>query len=306
MIHDEIIDWLLKGDISIKYQTYLDLLNENKTNLQNRISKEGWGLKFLFLQNKNGHWGKAFYNPKWTSTHYTLLDLRNLNISPKVPQIVNTVQNVLNLDFNKKSDAGSNTVKADICLNGMVLNYASYFNADANDLIPIVDYLINNQMSDGGFNCMSTRKGAVHSSLHTTLSALEGFFEFRKNGHKYRNKDIRIIEKQSIEFILQHRLFKSDKTGKVINEGFTRLPYPSRWRYDILRCLDYFQYAGVKYDKRMDDAIELILSKRKKNGLWNVQSKYPGFVHFEMEKAGKPSRWNTLRALRVLKYFGVS
>jgi hypothetical protein len=197
-------------------------------------------------------------------------------------------------------------VKKDICINGMVLNYASYFKVDENLLTPLLDYLLENQMSDGGFNCQSTRKGANHSSLHTTLSVLEGLHEFRKNGYKYRFSEIIDIESQCIEFILQHRLYKSDKTGKVIHPNFTRMPYPSRWKYDTLRCLDFFQYANISYDERMNDAIEFLLSKRNPNGYWKLQAKHPGKIHFEMEKSGQFSRWNTLRALRVLKHFSIS
>jgi hypothetical protein len=196
-------------------------------------------------------------------------------------------------------------VNKDICINGMVLNYASYFKVDEILLKPLLDYLLNNQMPDGGFNCQSPRKGANHSSLHTTLSVLEGLHEFRKNGYKYRFSEIIEIESNCIEFMLQHRLYKSDKPGKVINPNFTRMPYPPRWKYDILRCLDFFQYAKIPYDKRMSDAIKLLLSKRSPNGYWKLHAKHPGTIHFEMEKAGQPSRWNTLRALRVLKHYNL-
>ena len=185
----------------------------------------------------------------------------------------------------------------------MVLNYSSYFGIEKKYLFSVVDYLIETQMEDGGYNCLSTRKGAVHSSLHTTLSVLEGIYEFCKTGYNYRLDDIKRIEKECVEFILVHRLYKSDKTGKIIKDAFTRFPYPSRWKYDILRCLDYFAYSKVKYDERMQDAIDLLISKRKNDGKWVLAAKYPGEVHFSMEKAGRPSRWNTLRALRVLKHY---
>ena len=304
MIDDKIINWLLEGDPSIKFQVYRDLLGEYKPNLQAKISSEGWGAKLLSLQNPNGHWGKAFYQPKWTSTHYTLLDLINLNISPNVKSIKNVLNSVLQKEMNhgytKKHEMSVNN---DICINGMVLNYASYFKSDLNLLKPLVDYLIENQMLDGGFNCQSTRIGSVHSSLHTTLSVLEGINEYKKNGFRYKLKELKKIEKDCIEFILIHKLYKSDKTGKVISNNFTRIPYPPRWKYDILRSLDYFQYANVKYDSRMQDAVDLLMSKRKPTGLWSLQAKHPGNIHFEMEKAGQPSRWNTLRALRVLKQY---
>jgi hypothetical protein len=160
-------------------------------------------------------------------------------------------------------------------------------------------------MKDGGFNCHSNRKGAVHSSLHTTLSVAEGILEYSKSGYKYRTSELQKAEQGSREFILQHRFYKSDRTGKIIDKKMLMLSYPSRWRYDILRALDYFQFAGVDYDNRMDNAIEVLLIKRRKYGNWPLQTKHPGQTHFDMEKSGEPSRWNTLRALRVLKHYGI-
>ena len=209
------------------------------------------------------------------------------------------------MSHEKKISKRIRIVNSDICINGMVLNYASYFKAKEEQLKSLVDYLLDNQMPDGGYNCLSTRKGAVHSSLHTTLSVLEGLYEFRKQGYRYRFNEIKIVEKQCAEFILLHKLYKSDRTGKTIRNEFTRLPYPSRWRYDILRCLDFFAYANYNYDKRMKDALDLLISRRKKDGKWKLTAKYPGDIHFEMEKAGKPSRWNTLRSLRVLDHFKI-
>ena len=301
MIENHLINWLLEGDVN------RDLLGKDCKTLQNKISKEGWGNRFLSKQNKNGHWGRGFYTPKWTSTHYTLLDLKNLNISPDVKRVRNPVQMILNdeMSHEKKISKRIRIVNSDICINGMVLNYASYFKAKEEQLKSLVDYLLDNQMPDGGYNCLSTRKGAVHSSLHTTLSVLEGLYEFRKQGYRYRFNEIKIVEKQCAEFILLHKLYKSDRTGKTIRNEFTRLPYPSRWRYDILRCLDFFAYANYNYDKRMKDALDLLISRRKKDGKWKLTAKYPGDIHFEMEKAGKPSRWNTLRSLRVLDHFKI-
>ena len=304
---EEIIEWLLNGDVSIQYQVHRDLQGKENRILQNRIAKEGWGRKILSFQNSSGHWGRGFYFPKWTSSHYTLLDLKNLGISPNSFPIKKTLKLIFHQEMkaDQKYAVPSRSVSTDICINGMVLNYASYFKFPEKYLASIVDYLMENQMDDGGYNCMSPRSGAVHSSLHTTLSVLEGLLEFRKNDYAYRIKDIQSIEKDCLEFILQHKLFKSDKSGEIINKDFLKLSFPGRWRYDILRCLDYFQNARIKYDSRIYDAIEVILKKRRKDGLWNLQAKWPGEFHFEMEEPGKPSRWNTLRALRVLNYFNI-
>ena len=307
MINESIISWLLKGDVSIQYQTYRDLLDEDKPLLRKKIELEGWGAKLLSHRKPDGNWGIRYYQPKWTSTHYTLLDLKNLNISPNQKEINDTI----NLVFeNEKGPDGGicpiGTIQhSDVCVNGMVLNFASYFKVKETLLKSIVDFLLAEKMQDGGFNCKSNRGGAIHSSLHSTLSVLEGILEYKKNGYKYRLKELNEAKIESEEFILMHKLFKSDKTGEIINPAFLKLCYPPRWYYDILKAMDYFQSAKRKYDHRMDDAIEILLQKRTEDGKWKLSSKHPGQTYFDMEQAGKPSRWNTLRALRVLRHFKI-
>ena len=301
----EIINWLLEGDVVIQFQTQRDLLDTPRPDLQERIAKEGWGARFLAERKPEGFWGSGFYQPKWTSSHYTLLDLRNLEISPDTAPIRESIN--LILKNHKEVDGGINpagTIKvSDVCINGMFLNYAAYFKAEQNKLESIIDYLIHNQMPDGGFNCQANRKGAVHSSLHTTLSVLEGLLEYTRNGYAYRLEELQPITGKSAEFILKHRLFRSDHTGEIIQQRFLRLPYPPRWYYDNLRALDYFRDAKTKYDERMQDALDMLLKKQRKDGTWPLNAPYPGVTHFEMEISGKPSLWNTLRVLRVLKYF---
>ncbi len=305
MDETELIEWLLDGDVSIQFQVYRDLLSEERSDLQDKIANEGWGSQFLARRKPDGHWGRKFYQPKWTSSHYTLLDLRNLCISPDHSLIKESIDNIL--QHEKGKDGGINpigTVKAsDVCINGMFLNYASYFKTNEEGLHSVVDFLLSQHMADGGFNCQSNRSGAVHSSLHSTLSVVEGITEYEKNGYRYRLKDLSKARNLSVEFILLHQLFISDRTGKIIDPKFLRIPYPSRWRYDVLRALDYFQYASTPWDGRMKPALEVILKKRNKDGTWNLQAKHPGELHFEMEKPGKSSRWNTLRALRVFKTY---
>ncbi|MDP1725335.1 MAG: hypothetical protein Q8M15_01025 [Bacteroidota bacterium] len=307
MTHKEIITWLLEGDVSIQYQVYRDLLDTDKPRLQKKIETTGWGFQFLKCRHENGHWGKSFYQPKWISTHYTLLDLKNLNIS----QNNKTIRETLRIIFEKEKgpDGGilpiGSVQKSDVCVNGMVLNYSAYFKVAEEQLQSVVDFLLKEKMKDGGFNCNSNGRGAIHSSLHTTLSVLEGILEYERNGYKYRLDELKRARNTSHEFILLHKLFRSDKTGEIINSNFLKFYYPGRWYYDVLKAMDYFQLAHVLYDKRMDDAIDLILGKRNKQDLWKLPSKHPGKIHFEMEQAGQASRWNTLRALRVLKHFSI-
>jgi hypothetical protein len=304
--NNQIIPWLLEGDVSIQYQVYRDLLGIQRTDIQKLIEKEGWGKSFLAKRKSNFHWGKDFYHPKWISTHYTLLDLRYLNVKQNNATIKETLHKVL--DSMKAEDGGiklglSTTAHSDVCVNGMFLNYAAYFKSEDKKLFSIVDSILHEIMPDGGFNCRTTRSGAKHSSLHTTISVLEGLYEFQKSGSDYRIEEIKRARELSEEFILQHQLYISDRTGEIIQKAFIKIPYPCRWRYDILRALDYFQYSGKGWDKRMENATEILKSKRNKDGLWKVNAPYPGQVHFTMEAAGKPSRWNTLRALRIFKHF---
>ncbi|MCL4396703.1 MAG: hypothetical protein M1482_18185 [Chloroflexi bacterium] len=156
---------------------------------------------------------------------------------------------------------------------------------------------------DGGWNCEYWR-GAVHGSLDSTLGALEGLLEFRNAGNRYRIQEIRAAEKKAIEFLLRHQLFRSHRTGAIIDPKMLRFAFPCWWHYDILRALDYLQSARALFDPRIAEALAFVRKKRRPDGKWLLPSRYKGAVHFEMEQAGAPSRWNTLRAMRVLKYFG--
>jgi hypothetical protein len=308
MEESQIMEWLLSGDVSIKYQVHRDLFGRENKQLRKRISTEGWGAGFLSFRKADGYWWRGFYQPKWTSTHYTILDLKNLGISPNSRDIRQTISSIIK--SHKGSDGGiypiGTTKKSDICVNGMFLNYASHFGVNEDDLKSIVDFLISEQMTDGGFNCYSNRRGAIHSSMHSTLSILEGILEYSKSGYKYRLDSLLKAEVESREFLLRHKLFRSERTGTIIDKKMLMLSYPSRWRYDILRALDYFRLAGAEYDTRMEEAVHVLLEKRRTDGTWPLQAKHPGQTDFDMEKTGEPSRWNTLRALRVLNHFGAS
>lgn len=303
----DLLDWLLEGDVSVQYQVHRDLLDVQRPDLQARISSEGWGAKFLSRRQPGGHWGRAYYAPKWISTHYTVLDLKNLAIVPDTPQIRETLTQVL--QEQKAPDGGIKLSRpnnpTDVCVNGMFLNLASYFGVPEAELESIVDMVLGEHMPDGGFNCDSNRaRGAVHSSMHSTISVLEGIHEYAKHGYSYRLPELEVAAAAGREFLLAHRLFRSDRSGEVIDQRMLLLCYPTRWYYDILRALDYFQAVGLEYDQRMRDGLEVLLQKRRKDGRWPVQGKKPGQVHFDMERNGGPSRWNTLRALRVLRRYG--
>ena len=302
---ENIIDWLLNGDVAIQFQTKRDLMNCDPKEinvLQARISKEGWGKDLLERRNNTtGLWGNGIYTPKWISTHYTLLELKNLGLLPTESAYIESSQILLDKMWKDKGKVTKDRYQ-DLCVCAMIINIAAYANIKSKKLFEIVDYLIDHQYEDGGWNC-NWQRGDMHSSLHTTLSVLEGIDEYEKNDYKYRIKELVSSRIRAHSFILKHNIFQSHRTGEPVSKHMLMLSYPGRWKYDILRCLDYFQAVNETYDNRMDDAIAILLKKKRKNNKWPLQQKHPGLTHFDMEQTGTDSRWNTLRALRVLKKY---
>jgi hypothetical protein len=232
--------------------------------------------------------------------------LKHLCLPNNHPDAKATIDKILKEE--KSTDGGvnpaSSIAESDICVNGMFLNYACWFQADENELKSIIDFILAGQMKDGGFNCRFNRSGAVHSSLHSTICVAEGITEYSKQGYTYRLKELQKAEKECVEFMFEHRLFKSHRSGEVIDKKMTMLSYPSRWRFDILRAMEYFKSAGIPYDPRMKDALDLLIKKQRNDGTWPLQAKHTGLTRFDYEKPGHASRWNTLRAMRVMKQYG--
>jgi len=308
MDNAEIIDWLLAGDVCVQFQTRRDLLGDAQPKLQLHISEEGWGKAIMDAHNGGIGWGQSYYQPKWASTHYTLLDLCNIEIHPDQDIIRCDITHALH-SVKSKTDGGilpiGDVGKSDVCVNGMFLNFACYFGANGDELKSVVDFILDQRMVDGGYNCRSNRAKCQHSSLHSTCSVLEGFRRYLHSGYTYRADEIESSMRAAEEFMLVHQLFISDRTGEIIDKRFLNLSYPYRWYYSVLRALDYFQAANRPWDARLQPGLDVIRKKRKKDGRWNVQAKHPGQTHINMERAGKPSRWITLFALRVFKHFGV-
>ncbi len=303
---DSTIKWLLQGDPSIRWQTLRDLVDANERivlNEQKLVAEKGWGAMLLKLQEPSGMWGGGIYSPKWTSTTYTMLLLRDLGLPPKHPQALRVCTLLLDKGFYEDGgiNFGSYHKHSETCITGMVLSIVSYFQIRDDRVHGLVHHLLEQQMKDGGWNCQSYR-GATHSSFHTTILVLEGLQEYEKT-HLENLKKVRRAQQKAREFLLVHRLFKSHRTGEIVHPAMTRFSFPPRWHYDILRALDYFQEVGAEKDKRLKDAIEVVKKRQKKDGCWVLQNRYPGRTYFEMEKVGEPSRWNTLRALRVLKWW---
>lgn len=307
---ESIIEWLLAGDPAIRWQTLRDLCNEPEHNWQAeqaRTLEVGWGARLLVHQDEDGRWGGGIYSPKWTSTTYTLLALRRIGIPRTCAAAQRGVRLVLQEMLGEHVDAAfqRKLTACDRCIVGMILQLALYFGIQDERMEPIVENLLNEIMPDGAWNCRRHRRPEPHhSSFHTTFNVLEGLREYLEAGHGSRYDAVLAAEQSALEFMLQHHLFKSDKTGAIINPKFTRFALPLfRWQYDVLRGLDYFARSNAARDSRLQAAIDLLYTRRRADGLWPRQQKYSGKVFFEMEKVGAPSRWNTLRALRVLRWW---
>ncbi len=301
---DPVLRWLLEGDPAIRWQTLRDLCSAGTVRIlkeQEKISSEGWGARLLARQASSGLWGGGLYTPKWISTTYTMLLLRQFGLSPDHPQALKACKLLLDEGFYR--DGGINFFASmqhsETCVTGMVLSILAYFFFDDERLEKLMQHLCAQQMPDGGWNCRSY-DGATHGSFHTTISVLEALHEYEKRRPSHI---IAESQERGVEFLLVHKLFRSHRTGAVVDPKMTRFSFPPQWRYDIMRALDYFQACKLPRDPRMDEAIALIKKKRGADGAWVLQSKHPGRTFFEMEKVGKPSRWNTLRALRILKCY---
>lgn len=305
-MNPEIISWLLEGDPSIRWQVQRDLLNQPQVKFEaerKKIAGEGWGKRLLDLQDPDGRWGGGIYGPKFISTTYTMLTLRLLGLPPNNLQAKRACRIFLDEGF--YADGGINFFSyswkySETCVTGMILALLTYFRHPDERLHDIAAYLVDQQMADGGWNCESY-KGATHSSFHTTISALEGLYEYECLFPETK-KRISKVRARGHEFLLTHRLYKSHRTEEVFDAKMTTMPFPPRWRYDFIRALDYFRACNAPKDERMNDAITLLQKKQKPDGHWLMNTGMSGLKYFELEKAGQPSRWNTLRAMRVLNW----
>ena len=309
-----VVRWLLDGDPSIRWQVLRDLLGADESAVERerrKISRDGWGARLLAKQNAAGTWARGrssdgLYSPKWISTTYTMLLLRDLGLRPNARAAQRACKPLL--DAGLQPDGGVSygtwakwTRRGETCVTGMVLSILSYFNYEDSRLDILANHLLEQQMPDGGWNCRRFQ-GATHSSMHTTISALEGLRLYELHCQR-KARELRAAQSRAREFLLIHRLFRSHRTGNVIKPEFTCFSFPPRWHYDILRALDYFRAVNAPRDARLGEAIEIVHSSQLKDGRWPLQHCYKGKTYFELERLGAPSRWNTLRALRVLRWW---
>ncbi|HLF43847.1 MAG TPA: hypothetical protein VJA46_10030 [Acidimicrobiia bacterium] len=297
-----VVDWLMEGDPAIRWQVLRDLEGVPEpvwSAEQKRVAREGWGARLLEHQGDDGRWTPWLYGKKWISTTYTLVLLRRMGMPPS-ERIHRSCQ--LFFDEAQQLDGGitasrTRGSRSEACVTGMVLAFLCWFRVDDPRRDRLVYYLLDNQMSDGGWNCLP---GADHSSFHTTISVLEAWREY-SDADGPRVAEAKAAEARGREFMLRHHLFKSHRTGEVVDKRMLGLSFPPRWHHDVLRGLDYFWSAESLDDDRLGDAIAVVQGKRRKDGRWLLQQRWPGETWFEMERAGEPRRWNTLRAMRVLE-----
>ncbi len=304
-----VIQWLLDGDPSVAWQVQRDLLDKPASVFeltQARVATEGWGAKFIGFQDPEGTWAQRLYSPKWISTTYTMQTLRRLGLPPDNPHAQKGCQQLLDRGF--MPDNGINYIRnpkikhSETCITGMVLSLLAYFRYPDERLHRVAGHLLAQQMDDGGWNCESYN-GATHSSFHTTISVLEGLWEYEKTFGE--NADITAARSKAHDFLWLHRLYRSHRTGEIVDRKLMKLTFPPRWRFDLMRVLDYFQDCKAPRDERLAEGVELLRSKQRKDGTWPLNSGMSGRFFFLMEKAGQPSRMNTLRALRVLRWWEV-
>lgn len=300
----ELIGWLLESDPAIRWQVQRDLLRMRKPRWQAeqaRVAEEGWGARLLAKRGRDGQWGGGLYTPKWTSTTYTLLELRRLGLPGDHAAAIASANLLLEQRVWLR---GPRLDYWEACIAGFALSVASWFRADDVAREALLAEVLNAQMPDGGWNCRRPR-GATHSSFHTTINVLEGLRDYVAAGGPKRAA-VRAAEARAQEFFCQHQLYRSHRTGRVVDAAMTKMPFPPRWRHDVLRTLDYFQAAGAAVDPRLVDPIAVIEGKRRPDDRWPLEPGQSGQTWLKLEPLGKPSRWNTLRALRVLRWWNGS
>ncbi len=295
------IDWLLDSDPAIRWQVMLDLTFEPHDVValeRAKVATAGWGAWLLALQGPTGLWAGGGLFPEWTSTTWTLMLLRDLGLDRACPEARRAIAPVR--EDGRWEHAGQRYFDGEVepCINGKVVAMGAYFGEDVDG---VVERLLGEQMADGGWNC-EQENGSVRGSFDTTINVLEGFLEYeRATGG---SDEVRTARLRGEEYLLERRLLRRLSTGEVIDESYTRFAFPTRWHYDILRGLDHLRNTGQPPDARASDAVELIEGKRDDDGRWSLDHTYPGEVYFAIDDGdGKPSRWNTLRAMRVLDWW---
>lgn len=298
------LDWLLQGDPAIRWRTLRDLTGVPPAEVaaeRARVATEGWGAQLLGLQDADGRWAGALYSPKWTSTTYTLLLLQRLGLPADHPQ-AQLACRILWDNATTWDGGGLNLAKTirepETCITGMLVLLAASFGQVDERVRAAVRWLLGQQLEDGGWNCETVRTGSRHGSFHTTITVLEALAAYRRVDDDALDEPMRAGR----DFFLEHRLYRSHRTGEPVAAAFTHFPFPPQWHFDVLRGLEHFCDTGAPPDDRLTDAVDVLRRRRDARGRWPVDRAHPGRHWFRMEERG-PSRWSTLRCLRVLSWW---
>jgi hypothetical protein len=306
-----VVDWLLEGDPAIRWQTMRDLTDAPADEVQReraRVEHEGWGARLLALEDDDGLWAGGACFPSdhvwgqgpqpWTATMHTLQTLQLLGLDPTCESATRAIERIA--ENARWEHEGQRYFDGEVepCINGRTIETGAYFGVDVSS---IVDRILGERLDDGGWNC-EAENGSVRSSVDTTINVLDGLLAFeRATGG---SDAVRSARRGGAEYLLERWLFRRKTTGDVIDPAYLDAAFPCYWHYDVLRALDHFREAGAERDPRLTEAIELVRSKQQADGRWLLERVHPGKVHFDLEgPVGTPSRWNTLRALRVLAWW---
>jgi hypothetical protein len=313
-----VVDWLLDSDPAIRWQVLRDLTDAPAAEVaaeRARVATEGWGAQLLGLQGADGAWAGAAWNRGWDSTMHVLTLLRELGLDPASDEARRAVGLVRDgvrwrgwdgATWQGEEWAGNAFFvgEAEPCINGQVAASGAYFGQDVQGLVA---RLLSEQLPDGGWNCDAPDRSS-RSSFNTTICVLEALLEHEQASGS--SPDVTPARLRGQEYLLDRRLFRRLSTGEAIERdrkggaAWARFAFPTWWHYDVLRGLDYLRHAGVAPDERVAEAIELVASKRDGDGRWPLETRYPGVSPVELDEGeGRPSRWNTLRALRVLRWY---
>jgi hypothetical protein len=266
---------------------------------RSRVATEGWGAELLARQSSAGHWGEG---SKWDLiTTWSLVVLKDLGLEPNSKPARKMIDRVdKGLVFKPLGNRPYLHGETEPCINGRILGIGAYFK-EPNDAL--ANQLLDEQLEDGGWNCEAPK--SRRSSFHTTICVLEGLLQYERAGRK--SATLTRARARAENYLLERRLFRSLRTGKVINKRWLRFSYPTFWHYDVLRGLDYLRDAGVQPDSRIREAIEIVIARRHQNCRWPLNLLHPEQIPLRMETGvGRASRWNTLRALRVLRWYNNS
>lgn len=271
---------------------------------RSRVAIEGWGAELLARQSPAGQWGDG---PNWDLvTMYSLVALMDLGLDPASKQARKMIDRVdKRVVFKWLKNRPYLHGETEPCINGRILGIGAYFKKP-NDAL--AKQLLSEQLEDGGWNCeawpflSAKRPPSRRSSFHTTICVLEGLLEYERAGGK--SAAVTKARKRGENYLLERRIFRSLRTGKVIDQRWLRFSFPPFWHYDVLRGLDYLRNAGIKPDRRVGEAIKIVMERRHQNGRWPLNLLHPEPIPLKMETAvGSASRWNTLRGLRVLRWY---